>query len=104
MIRQVEVEWSSAGGQEVPHLSVEAGGGVEEQFTELMHAISVAGGVFQTGEEPTADGHSTTQTSGHISCKHPGRHLLSLQVNLYPQVSFTHHSHSHAHKYDHRTI
>lgn len=67
--RQVEDRWRT-GGQLVTNLGVEACGGVQEQLAELVHPVGVAGGVFQTGEEPTADSHGAAQTSGHISCKH----------------------------------
>lgn len=65
---------SSAGGELTragvrSHLSVEAGGRLEEELADLVHAVRVAGGVLQAGEESTAHGNSVVQTLGHFSWK-----------------------------------
>lgn len=40
-------------------LRVEGSCCVQEEFTDFMHAVSVTGGVLQTGEESTANSHRT---------------------------------------------
>lgn len=54
---------------DVLHLGVEGGGRVQEELADLVHAVRVAGGVLQAGEEAAAGCHRSVQASGHVGCK-----------------------------------